>query len=211
MTFLAPVFLPVRAPLLDEWPDFAKAHVSIYFDKFCKDKEFDGVCLMLAPMPDAIPFIAIEDEYDDADELAGLLRAATDNLVVPVPNLNGHVVVAWPFFAESRDHRARIHGLLREIAAATSAVGSAVVNECWLRTDLNAPSGTGEDTLMILSERAGHDTLASVAKIEGPKTARTLAPWRDLPGNLGGPLAAGILPRVGSPEARVNVGTVGEA
>lgn len=223
MTFLAPIPLPVKAPSLDEWQSFAQHHVSTYFSRNCEDAPFDGVVLMMLPLPDALPLIAIEDEYDNEDTLLQQVAAAADALgdltsFVPA-NDAGHVVVAWPYVCASRDHRAFIHELLRSVAETTGAVAAAVVNECWLRTDLNAPSGTGEENLMALVERAGHDTVACIAKIEGPGHARRLAPWRDLPGEIGGPLAAGILPRKVTPATpatpgftpKINVATVGEA
>lgn len=214
MTFLAPIPLPTVAPSLDGWQAFATDHVDRFFARNCANEPFDGVVLMMLPLPEALPLIAIEDEYDSADQLMAQVTAAADalgDLAAYVPaNDAGHVVVAWPYVCASREHRAQIHALLREVATATGAVACAVVNECWLRTDLNAPSGTGEENLMALVERAGHDTIACVAKIEGGPRSRTLAPWRDLPGEIAGPLAAGILPR-DADEPRVNVSTVGEA
>lgn len=225
MTFLAPIPLPARAPSLDGWQAFVSSHVDNFFARNCANAPFDGVVLMMLPLPDALPLIAIEDEYDDADALMQQVAAAADALgdlpSYTTPNDAGHVVVAWPYVCASRDHRAMIHSLLRSVAETTGAVAAAVVNECWLRTDLNAPSGTGEDNLMALVERAGHDTVACVAKIEGPDHARRLAPWRDLPGEIAGPLAAGILPRKAAAPTtpgftpgftpKINVATVGEA
>lgn len=215
MTFLAPIPLPVKAPSLDGWQAFAQKHVNAFFANHCAAEPFDGVCLMMLPLPDTLPLIAIEDEYDDVDALAQQVSAAADALGGPshvAPNEAGHVVVAWPFVCADREHRSMIHSLLRSVAETTGAVAAAVVNECWLRTDLNAPSGTGEENLMALVEREGHDTIACVAKIEGPSHARRLAPWRDIGVgcDLAGPLTGGILPRTPS-EPRVNVSTVGEA
>lgn len=215
MTFLAPIPLPAVAPSLADWQAFAQDHVNKFFARNCGGEPFDGVVLMMMPLPEALPLIAIEDEYDNADQLMAQIAAAADALNEParVPaNDAGHVVVAWPYFCADREHRARIHALLREVATATGAVAAAVVNECWLRTDLSAPSGTGEENIMALVEREGHDTIACVARIEGGPRSRTLAPWRDLPGTATGPLAGSILPRV--PRGftpKINVSTVGEA
>lgn len=215
MTFLAPIPLPIVAPSLDSWQTFAQHHVSKFFSRNCGAASFDGVVLMMLPLPEELPLIAIEDEFDNADQLMVQIAAAADALNEParVPaNAAGHVVIAWPYFCANREHRLRIHSLLREVATATGAVAAAAVNECWMRTDLHAPSGTGEDNLMAIVERVDHDTIACVAKIEGEPKARTLAPWRDLPGEIAGPLATGILPRV--PRGftpKINVSTVGEA
>jgi hypothetical protein len=216
MTFLAPIPLPVKAPSLDSWQAFVSSHVDTFFARNCANAQFDGVVLMMLPLPDALPLIAIEDEYDNEDTLLQQVAAAADALgdltsFVPA-NDAGHVVVAWPYVCASRDHRAFIHELLRSVAETTGAVACAVVNECWLRTDLSAPSGTGEENIMALVEREGHDTIACVARIEGGPRSRTLAPWRDLPGTATGPLAGSILPRV--PRGftpKINVSTVGEA
>lgn len=211
MTFLFPVPLSESVEP-DQWSSYVKHHIERYFHSFCTKEQFNSVCLMLLPSTEELPMVAIEDTYDDAESLMEQVAHAVHSLPAPKqlrPNTDGQIVVAWPFIAADQNHRHMIMSLLQEVATLTRASASAVIHECWLRTDLNAPSGTGEDNLLALIEREGHDTQVSIAKIvEKDEQGRALQDWVDLAGTVRNQYTSILKEKK---EPRINVPTVGEA
>jgi hypothetical protein len=217
MTFLYPVTLPTPPDVTaDRWSSFIQTTAREFFDLNCRSSEFASVCFMLMPKPAAgLPLVAIEDDYDDENELmhqiGSLLKSAPP--ADPPPTRDGHIVVAWPFACCDTTHRDFVMALLREIARVTGAVAASTISECWLRHDLNAPRGTGEDSLMAITERRGHDTEVTVARIQGPAHARTLEAWTTIAGVMKNAYAGILSDDEDAPPGftRINVNTVGEA
>lgn len=221
MTFLAPV--PIADAVEAEiWGTYVQECTRLFFDKNARAASFDGVCFMLIPKPVALPMLAIEDSYDDIESLIDRTAGAVDGLdetgIRFRQNSCGQVVIVWPFSIIDDDHKEKILRLLRETARDLKAVATAFVSECWLRTDLNAPRGTGSDVLMSCCEQIGRDVVVSIAEIEGDMPTRSLGPWVNLDGIAMGNavLRAFDDEEIDSPEARgftpkVNVSTIGEA
>ena len=89
------------------------------------------------------------------------------------------------------------------------SVATALVSECWMRTDLNAPRGTGTDALVACVEQVNRDVAVSIAEIKGSTPARSLGPWLKMAGTARGGAILGLFNETRAPE--INVATVGEA
>ena len=219
MTFLSPVPMP-DAIESEVWRAYVAERTRTFFDAHARDDAFDAVCFMLVPKPRSLPILAVEDEYDNLDSLTRRMLHTVDEFdrgVHFTENSCGQIVIAWPFSIVDDDHRSTVLDLLRDVGRDLKAVATALVSECWLRTDLTAPRGTGSDVLMACCEQVGRDVTVEVAEIEGAMPARSLGPWMALDGVARGGAILGLFddePETTIPPGftpKINVATVGEA
>ena len=226
MTFLAPSPLP-DAVEATAWRAYVSRRTRAFFDDNCRDDSFDAVCFMLVPRPASLPILAVHDSYDEVDTLTSqMLHAITlyERGVNYVENTAGQIVLAWPLFFVDDDHRDIVLDLLRETARNLKATATAIVSECWMRTNLTAPSGAGSDVLITCCEQVGYNVALSVAEITGEPPARSLGAWTPLDGLVAGRLILGLfndenavddadnhMPYAPPGFTPINVATVGEA
>lgn len=223
MTFLAPSPLP-DAVEEKAWRAYVSRRTRAFFDDNCRDDSFDAVCFMLIPRPASLPILAVHDAYDEVDTLTSqMLHTITmydEQGVNYVENSNGQIVLAWPLFFADDDHRDSVLDLLRETARSLKATATALVSECWMRTNLTAPSGAGSDVLMTCCEQVGYNVALSVAEITGEPPTRSLGAWTPLEGRVAGRLILGLFndenavddtPYAPPGFTPINVATVGEA
>lgn len=218
MTYVAPTTMPTVVERAD-WSKFARDTVRTFFTRYGADEEIDTAVMMLVPASDSLPFVALVDEYEDEETLAGVERLVRENArgQIPVANSEGDMVVLFPVFFKDDTHKRRTVALLKGIADVLGAKATAVVSECWLR-GVDGPRGTGQESLMLLLEEQGRAASSFVARIHDSMPDRSLGVWRAMPGTPDG-LLCGFLdkPQEESLAARegftakINVSTVGEA
>ena len=212
MTFLSPVTLP-DAIEAEVWRAYVADRARVFFDKHARDDSFDAVCFMLIPKPGSLPVLAVEDEYDDVASLTHQMLHVVDDVEKNgarfAENSCGQIVIAWPLVFADDAQRGVVIDLLRDVGRELRAVATALVSECWMRTDLNAPRGTGTDALVACVEQVNRDVAVSIAEIKGSTPARSLGPWLKMAGTARGGAILGLFNETRAPE--INVATVGEA
>lgn len=193
MTFVTPVALPY---VRETWAECVRGHAATFFNLYCRaaGSHLDAVCFMLVPRG-PLPVVACVDEYDDADDLLHKIENDSGPASLPArtEHDDGMVLLVWPIQGADAEERAHIVSLLRDVADAVGCVAAATISEAWLRHP-SAPSGTGDDVLMVVHETKERRPVASVAGVRTVGGVRVLDEWRDLPGQMSGGMV-GILPR----------------
>lgn len=196
----------------EDWEDFS---LWLTRDFFRQHSECGSAVLMLVPRPARIPLIAAVDEYDDEDTVRQALDVFESRSMVFRKNSCDQIVLIFPIDIIDEPQKDRAFSMLKGIADGLGAVAVSVIAECLVRR-LKKPSdnvpGTGDDGVMVVVERVGRETTASVA----PIAAGEMGAFEKLPGTVRGRLC-GWLTQEEETEtpagftAKVNVSTVGEA
>ena len=221
MTFLSPIPLPDPVEPA-AWRAYVSHRARSFFDAHARDDAFEAVCFMLVKKPETLPVIAVCDEYDDVESIVRQMAHVVENFdhfgMHAVENTAGYVVLAWPFVSVDDEHRDVVFDLLRGVARDLGATATAIISECFMRTDFSAPRGTGSDVLMTCCEQAGRAVAVSIAEIEGAMPTRSLKAWTPLEGvAMGGAIfglfndADDTMPVPPGFTPKINVATVGEA
>lgn len=218
MTFLCPIPLPDPVEPA-AWRAYVSRHARAFFDANARNDSFEAVCFMLVKKPETLPVLAVCDEYDDVESVMRHMARVAENFdrfgMHAVENTSGHVVLAWPFVSLDDDHRDVVFDLFRAVARDLEATATAIISECFMRSDPHAPRGTGSDVLMVCCEQVGRAVAVSIAEIEGAMPARSMGPWLPLEGvAMGGAILGLFNDAVPVPPGftpKINVATVGEA
>lgn len=223
MTFLSPIPLPDPVEPA-AWRAYVSHRARSFFEAHARDDAFEAVCFMLVKKPETLPVIAVCDEYDDVESIVRQMAHVAENFdhfgMHAVENTAGYVALAWPFVSIDDDHRDVVFDLLRGVARDLGATATAIISECFMRTDFSAPRGTGSDVLMTCCEQAGRAVAVSIAEIEGAMPDRSMGPWLPLEGVAVGGAILGLFNDADDADTmpvppgftpKINVATVGEA